>query len=38
VVGPSGFGDIRLELPEGYYTGSGERTVYAERIIGGDGS
>ena len=42
VIGPSGFGDIRLELPEGYYTDSGERTVYAEseEVIkdGNDGS
>jgi len=29
VVGPTPFGDIELELPEGYYTGQGDNSVYA---------
>ena len=29
VVGPSGFGDIELELPEGYYNDNDGRAVYA---------
>jgi len=28
VVGPTEFGDIELELPEGYYTGQGDSSVY----------
>ena len=29
VIGPTEFGDIELELPEGYYTGQGDNSVYA---------
>ena len=29
VVGPSGFGDIELELPEGFYNDNDGRAVYA---------
>jgi len=28
VVGPTEFGDIELELPDGYYTGQGDSSVY----------
>ena len=28
VVGPTEFGDIELELPEGYYTGQGDSSIY----------
>ena len=28
VVGATEFGDIELELPEGYYTGQGDSSVY----------
>ena len=28
MVGPTEFGDIELELPEGYYTGQGDSSVY----------
>ena len=28
VIGPSGFGDIELELPEGFYNDNDGRAIY----------